>query len=713
LPSRWQAPDHPAPRQRSTRVHRYRLIEGDRRPPVKTALLYIRQSTLKQVLNNTESAIRQYDLRGRAVALGWAAGQITVIDIDQGHSGASAADREGFQQLVAEVSLGRAGIVLGLECSRLARNSADWHQLLELCGMTGTLICDEDGLYDPRTFNDRLLLGMKGQMSEAELHFIKARLRGGILSKARRGELNTALPAGLAYDAAGHVILDPDTAVRGALAHLFATFEATGSASACVKTFNAAGLSFPWRHLKGPRKGETDWKPLQHHTVLRVLHNPRYAGAFTYGRRRDQKLPGGKTITTILPREEWSSFIPGAHPGYITLGQYDANRNRLTANAAAHGRDRVTGPPREGTALLQGIIICGRCGGRMTVRYHQRGGQDLPTYVCQRDGIANGHRICTTIPGHSLDQRIGTLLIQTLTPLAIEAALTVQAELQHRADEADALRAAHVERARYHAGLARRRYLAVDPANRLVAGTLEADWNTCLRAQNQAQETYDKGRQQHLQQLTDAQKARIHQLVTDLPAIWNDPATPARERKRIARLLLTDATVTRTSDTITAHVRLAGGQDHTLRLPMPQPAWELRQTSPQAVAAVDELLDHHTHAQIADILNTRGMLSGEGHPFHSLMIMRIRDHYQLRSREQRLHDQGLLTLQEMAGRLGVSTSTVKKWHHAGIVSGQRYNDKGQTLYNPPGPNPPAPHYGLPRLTDRQPAQTPATSESTR
>ena len=220
----------------------------------RTALLYVRQSSLKQVIRNTESAIRQYDLRGKAIALGWAADQITVIDIDQGHSGASAADREGFQHLVAEVSLGRAGIVLGLECSRLARNSADWHQLLELCGMTGTLICDEDGLYDPRNFNDRLLLGLKGALSEAELHFIRARLRGGIISKARRGELITPLPVGLAYDAAGHVTLDPDTAVQGALRRLFTTFEATGSASACVKAFNTAQLTFPWRHRAGPAK---------------------------------------------------------------------------------------------------------------------------------------------------------------------------------------------------------------------------------------------------------------------------------------------------------------------------------------------------------------------------------------------------------------------------------------------------------------------------
>ena len=670
----------------------------------RTALLYVRQSSLKQVIHNTESAIRQYDLRGKAIALGWDASQITVIDIDQGHSGASAADREGFQHLVAEVSLGRAGIVLGLECSRLARNSADWHQLLELCGLTGTLICDEDGLYDPRNFNDRLLLGMKGQLSEAELHFIRARLRGGIISKARRGELITPLPVGLAYDAAGHVTLDPDTAVQGALRHLFATFEATGSASACVKAFNTDGLTFPWRHRAGPRKGELDWKPLQHHVVLRVLHNPRYAGAFTFGRRRDQKLPGGKTTTTLLPREEWIAFIPGAHPGYIALDQYEANLATLTANAAAHGPDRAAGPAREGPALLQGIIICGRCGNRMTIRYHTRGGKELPTYLCQRDGIANGHAPCTLIPGHTLDERISEFLISQLTPLAAEAALTVSAELRHRAAEADALRAAHVERARYHADLARRRYLAVDPANRLVAGTLEADWNTALRALSDAQAAYDKAREQHPGQLTEEQKTRIRQLVTDLPAIWNDPATPARERKRIARLLLTDVTVTRTRDTITAHIRLSAGQHTTLTLPIPPNATQLRKTPAAVITAVDELLDHHTHAQIAGILNDRGLTSGEGRPFHRLIIRNIRDEYGLRSREQRLRDAGMLTLTQMAGRLGVPAKTVKIWYHAGLITGHPYNDKGQCLYPPPGPNPPARAQGR-KLSERRPART--------
>ncbi len=655
----------------------------------RTALLYVRQSSLKQVLHNTESAIRQYDLRGKAIALGWDASQITVIDIDQGQSGASAADREGFQQLVAEVSLGRAGIVLGLECSRLARNNADWHQLLELCAMTGTLICDEDGLYDPRNFNDRLVLGMKGQISEYELHFIRARLRGGQISRARRGELIMPLPAGLVYDAAGHVILDPDTAIQGALRHLFTTFEATGSATAVVKAFRAAGLTFPWRHHKGPRKGEVDWQPLQHHTVLRVLHNPRYAGVFTYGRRREQMLPGGKRSSIKLPRDQWTSFIPGAHPGYITLDQYEANIAKLAANAAAHGRDRAAGPPREGAALLQGIIICGRCGGRMTVRYHTRGSTQVPTYACQRDGIENARPICAAIPGHALDEHVGQLLIDTLTPLAVEAALQVSAELRQRAADADALRAAHVERARYHADLARRRYLAVDPANRLVAGTLEADWNTALRALNDAQAAYDKARDQHAGTLTPAQKDRIAQLVTDLPGIWNDPATPMRERKRIARLLLTDVTATRTSDTITAHIRLAGGQHRTLTLPVPEPAWEIRQTPAATITEVDRLLDHHTCAEIAGILRRRGLANGEGKPLTATMVQRVIRTYQLRSRRQRLLAAGLIPLGEMAALLGVSTATVKDWYHAGIVSGQRYNDKAEVLYDPPDPgNPP-------------------------
>ncbi|MGW4126342.1 recombinase family protein [Nocardia sp. NPDC004711] len=662
----------------------------------RAALLYVRQSTLKQVIHHTESAHRQYDLRGRAIALGWASDQVQVIDVDQGLSGASSADREGFQHLVAEVSLGRAGIVLGLECSRLARNSADWHQLLELCAMTGTLICDEDGLYDPRDFNDRLLLGMKGQMSEAELHFIKARLRGGVLSKARRGELITPLPVGLVHDGTGRVVLDPDQAVQHALRMLFDTFTATGSATACVKAFRAGGLSFPWRHQKGPRKGELDWKPLQHHAVLRVLHNPRYAGAFTYGRHG--RRPGTATGSSVkLPREQWISFIPDVHPGYISLDRFDANQARLAANAAAHGRDRAAGPPREGVALLQGMIACGRCGKRMTVRYHRRRGRDFPTYVCQRDGIETAQPICAVIPGADLDTRIGALLIDTLTPLAVEAALAVSAELDHRADDADRLRAATVERAQYRADLARRRYLAVDPANRLVADTLEADWNTALRELQAAQRDYDSATAAQTGQLTDAQRARIHQLVTDLPAIWNAPETPARERKRIARLLLSDVTVSRDRDTITAHIRFPAGQDTTLTMPVPKTGPEARRTPAETVTLIDQLLDHHISGEIATILNQRGLRSGTGEPFHHKIIDHIIRAYRLRSRRQRLRDQGMLTPAEMAAHLEITLPTLKRWRHVGIIAAVTYNDKGENLYPPPDPdNPPnRPHRGRP------------------
>ena len=343
----------------------------------------------------------------------------------------------------------------------------------------------------------------------------------------------------------------------------------------------------------------------------------------------------------------------------------------------------------------------------MTVRYHlAHDGTELPTYVCQHDKVQNDGPDCQSIPGAGIDAAIGALLIDTLTPLAVEAALTVTAELEHRAHQADQLRAAAVERARYHADLARRRYLAVDPGNRLVADTLEADKNNALRAHRDAQDAYDQAANTATATLTEAQKARIRQLVTDLPAIFNDPHTPHRERKRMARLLLTDVTVTKTADTITCHVRLSGGQNHTLTLPTLKPAWLLRKTPPQVVAAVDDLLGHHTHTEIADILNNRGLTSGEGRPFHKLIVARIVRNYQLASREQRLSEAGLLTLTEMATALGVSTGTVKAWRDAGLVSGHRYNDHGQMLYHRPGPNPPTRHQGHPALTKRRPAQTP-------
>ncbi|WP_433520636.1 recombinase family protein [Nocardia pseudovaccinii] len=673
----------------------------------RDAYLYVRQSSLKQVLTNTESATRQYALRGRAVALGWAESQIIVIDTDQGQSGASAADREGFQRLVAEVGMGRAGIVLGLEVSRLARNNTDWHRLLEICALTGTLICDEDGLYDPADFNDRLLLGLKGTMSEAELHFLKARLRGGQLSKARRGELVMPLPVGLVRDGTGTVTLDPDASVQGAVARVFDTFDATGSALAVVKAFAADELLFPRRLATGPRKGELSWGELEHSRVLQVLHNPRYAGAFFYGRHAHARKPGGGQSTRVLPREEWTVLITDAHVGYIGWERFEANQARLAANATAHGTDRRASPPREGPALLQGLVICGKCGGRMTVRYHQRKDQLTPEYVCQSEGIARGKAICQRVPGASIDAAVGTLLLDTLTPLALQTALAVSDELAARAEEADRIRATTVQRAQYHADLARRRYLAVDPANRLVADQLEAAWNAALRELNDATETYERAHHSHNGPLDQAQRDAITALAADFPALWNNPNTPMRERKRVVRLLIADATLARNDTTITVHIRLRGGQDHTLTLPIPLASWQIRQTPTEVVTAVDTLLDEHTDSEIAAILTNQGLTSGTGGPLHLGIIRHIRHAYQLRSHTQRLRDQGLLTLNEIARHLAISPNTVKTWRNSGLLTGKRANDKGEYLYQLPSPDLARPRPGRP---PRKP--TPATTTTT-
>ena len=649
----------------------------------RKAYLYIRQSTLRQVFENTESTERQYALRQRAVALGWAAEQIVVVDCDQGQSGASMVGRDGFQQLVADVGLGRAGIVMGLEVSRLARNSSDWHRLLEICALSDTLILDEDGVYDPAHFNDRLLLGLKGTMSEAELHVLRARLRGGLLNKARRGELESPLPIGFCYDPNTRVVFDPDKQVQETIRLFFATFRRTGSATATVQAFRTQGLTFPRRARTGPAKGEILWGDLEHSRALWVLHNPRFAGAFFFGRSRQRRQGGRAGTFERLPREEWTALIPDAHPGYISWQEFEEIQRRLRENAQAQGTDRRRSPAREGPALLQGLVICGRCGERMTVRYNHRHGQAFPTYTCQRQGIARGEPICESIPGAHLDLAVGRLLVEAVTPMALEATLTVQQQLQARADEADRLRGRQVERARYEADLARRRFMQVDPDNRLVADELEAEWNRRLRAVTDAQDEYERQRQADHAVLDDAQRTRILALASDLPALWQAPTTPDRERKRMLRLLVEDVTLHKGAQ-LTAHVRFRGGATTTLTLPLALSAWQLRQTSPEVVAAVDTLLDHHTDAPIAILLNERGYQSGTGNAFQPVTVYRIRREYKLRSRYDRLRAAGLLDLEEMATRFAVTPDTIKVWRRAGLLRCHAYSDKGQHLYEPPG-----------------------------
>jgi DNA invertase Pin-like site-specific DNA recombinase len=647
----------------------------------RTAYLYVRQSTVRQVFENIESTERQYALRQRAVALGWSLEQIVVIDSDLGQSGSSCVEREGFKKLVAEVGMGRAGIVLGLEVSRLARNSTDWHRLLEICALTDTLILDEDGIYLPTEFNDRLLLGLKGTMSEAELHVMRARLRGGLVNKARRGELKTLLPVGLVYAADGHVVLDPDQEVQQAVHLLFQTFLRTGVARQVVKYFNDYNLLFPKRMLSGRHKGELVWRPLEIRATVWALHNPRYAGAFAFGRFRSRKLPDGRTKREPVPRQDWIVCIPEAHPSYISWEQYERIEELLRQTAIAYGADRRHGPPREGPALLQGLAVCGFCGFRMAVRYHRRGDQLVPDYCCCIRTAPFAQDPCQVIPGASIDGAIGKLLIETMSPMAIELALAVWEEIQQRQHETDRLRRQHVERTQYEADLARRRYMQVDPSNRLVADSLEAEWNNKLRALSDAQEQYEQHKRTDEATGRHINRDRVFSLVKDFPAIWKDPHTPQRERKRMVALLIEDVTLTK-ADSIVVNVRFRGGATTTLELPLPLNAWQGRMTPKATVQLIDKLLEEHTDAQVATILNERGVLSGAGAPFSSDAVRWLRNSAGLKSLKQRLREKGWLTTDEYAAKLGVHYHFVRSWRKQGILQARACNERGQWLFEP-------------------------------
>lgn len=650
----------------------------------RSAYLYIRQSTLRQVLENTESTQRQYGLRQRALTLGWSEERIIVIDHDQGQSGASTVDREGFQRLVAEVGLGKAGVVMGLEVSRLARNCADWHRLLEICALTHTLILDEDGLYDPGQFNDRLLLGLKGTMSEAELHVLRARLLGGILSKAQRGELKVPLPVGLVYNEDQRVILDPDKQTQQSLRHLFSTFVRTGSAWSTVQAFRREGIKFPRRGQAGA--GQTTWSELTHAVVLDTLHNPRYAGAFCFGRTRTWTDPEGKWHCQHLPREQWRFLKKDAHPSYLSWEDYEANQARLLANQQAHGggERKAAGVAREGPALLQGLVLCGKCGRSMTLRYHQRGGKLTPDYVCAKTAVENAQQRCQSIPGGSVDQAVGKVLVESVTPLALEVALKVQEELQGRLEQADRLRQQQVQRAQYEADQARVRYMRVDPNNRLVADTLETQWNDKLRLLTQAKEEYEKKRQLDAQELSAEQKAQVLALACDFPRMWNDPNTPDRERKRMARLLLEDVTLRREKEVL-VQMRFKGGATRELRLPLPKPSWELKRTNSEVVREIDQLLGEHTATEVAQLLNQREWRSGQGCLFTQRMVDRLARDYHLANRDKRLRTGGLLTSQEIGELIDSKPNLVNYWREQGLLKGIRRNEKNEYYYERPSP----------------------------
>jgi DNA invertase Pin-like site-specific DNA recombinase len=490
----------------------------------RLAVIYVRQSTLFQVRENTGSTTRQYDLVKRAADLGWTKASIQVVDSDQGQSGSSSSGRDGFQWLVAEVGLGHVGAVLSLAVSRLARSCSDWYRLLEMCALTETLVIDDEGVYDPGAHNDRLLLGFKGSMSEAELHWLHQRLQGGKMTKAEQGQLRFRLPIGLVYDPVGRIVLDPDEAVQEAVRLVFSLFEQSTSALAVVSAFAKLHLRFPTRYWGGKRADELIWSRLTHERVLNILHSPLYAGASVYGRTkfRSRPLPGEeprvKGRTHRLPQEDWPIVLLDAHPGYISWDQFLRNQRQLDDNRTWRAEEH-RGAVREGPSLLQGIILCGSCGRRMSIRY-QRNGSVL-MYECHQLHSQLAARTCQTMRGDRIDQAVVACFLQAITPAHLEVALSALDAVEARAKQVESQWQRQIEQAQYEADLARRRYKAVDPEHRLVARSLEREWNEKLTEMEKLERDHQLVPTPAALMLTATQRQQIRRLAQDLPAIWH------------------------------------------------------------------------------------------------------------------------------------------------------------------------------------------------
>jgi DNA invertase Pin-like site-specific DNA recombinase len=594
----------------------------------RQALIYIRQSTLMQVLKNTGSKIRQYDLDQRALELGWSPERIVVIDEDQGTSGTSFAERNGFERVVAEVGLGRTGAVFCLEASRLARSCSNWYRLIEICALTRTLVVDEEGVYDPGHYNDRLLLGIKGAMSESELHWLHNRLMGGKLAKAQQGELRLPLPTGLVYDAANQVSFDPDEEVQQAVRLLFDLFEEVGTATAVVKHFKDHGLLFPTRQWGGVDHGQLTWKPLGTGRVLAVLHNPTYAGAYAYGRSQSQiqALPEHnqrlvKHTCRLNNPEEWTTLLLEAHPGYITWKQFLRNRQRLDDNRTSRAEDR-RGPAREGTALLQGIVLCGRCGRRMTIRYLQDG--LTPVYKCDHAYHQFGEPTCQSIRGDGIDAAVAQTFLAAMQPAQLEISLATLDQLEAQARQIEEQWQRRLERVRYEADLSRRRLFAVEPENRLVARTLERDWNEKLAEVERLEREYLTLTLPTALVINPEERQRILALAQNLPAIWQADTTTYTERKQLLRFLIKDVTLSRQETTIQIGIRWQTEALTELEIPRPKPGSEQHRTNPTVVARVRELAPSHTDRQIATVLNQAGLTTGFGAPFTGRSVRWVR-----------------------------------------------------------------------------------------
>jgi DNA invertase Pin-like site-specific DNA recombinase len=577
----------------------------------RLAAVYVRQSTAQQVHDHQESTRLQYGLAERAATLGWAPSRVLVIDEDLGHSASGADARPGFQRLVSEVGLDHVGIVLGIEMSRLARSGREWHQLLELCALSGTLLGDPDGIYDPAEHNDRLLLGLKGTISEAELHLIKQRMWSGRLAKARRGELAVPLPAGFVRRPSGEVALDPDEQVQAVVRLVFDLFERLGTVNAVLCFLADNHIQLGVRVREGRERGELSWRRPSRAGVQNMLRNPAYAGIYAYGRstvdprRRQAGRPFTGRVRT--PREDWIVFLPGLLPAYISIEQYEKNRQRMEANRS---RSQGVGAVRNGPALLAGLVVCGRCGKKMTVGYQRgAGGKLQPVYVCAREKSDYGGGQCQQLAGSCVEGYVTGLLLDALAPAALEVSLAAAEQAGARRAQVDRIWQQRLERADFAADRARRQYQLTEPENRLVARQLEKDWEAALAERQRLGEEYDRFTASRPRTLTPAERAQIRALAADVPAVWHAPTTTDADRKQLIRHLVDQVRVEvlGTSEKVDIQVVCAGGHRTTGQISRPVACLTQLSYYPQLAQRARELADAGLAlAQIAGQLNAEG-----------------------------------------------------------------------------------------------------------